>query len=248
MGIEAGGEGGGRPRKPFVREGAVDRAAVAVDHVQRGAVIAPDRCRWLRRSGPTPTQPGSSRRRRRGSARRRRTRFGQGGEFHGGDLLLKDACAAPTGGLMRIFRVVWLAAQGSRYWSRSYSPNYDLVADMDGRLVRVWRSKPRHSFGSAAWGRERLHPRRKPELERRYQEARREELRYLFVLVRDGRRFHPIESFGGGRGLRLGGPKYAAFEVEPGDPIPKDRISDRLYNRRSQPPRGMSERPKEEAL
>jgi hypothetical protein len=44
---------------------------------------------------------------------------------------------------------------------------------------------------------------------------------YLFVLVRDGGRwFIPSTHFGGGRGLRLGGPKYAEFEVEQGDPIP----------------------------
>jgi len=44
---------------------------------------------------------------------------------------------------------------------------------------------------------------------------------YLFVLVGDGRRwFIPSDRVGGGTGLRLGGPKYADFEVESGDPIP----------------------------
>jgi hypothetical protein len=44
---------------------------------------------------------------------------------------------------------------------------------------------------------------------------------YLFVLVGDGRRwFVPAQAFGGGRGIRLGGPKYAEYEVERGDPIP----------------------------
>ena len=44
---------------------------------------------------------------------------------------------------------------------------------------------------------------------------------YLFVLVGDGRRwFIPAERIEGGCGLRLGGPKYAEFEVERGDPIP----------------------------
>jgi hypothetical protein len=44
---------------------------------------------------------------------------------------------------------------------------------------------------------------------------------YLFVLVGDGRRwFIPSEHVAGGTGLRLGGPKYAEFEVESGDPIP----------------------------
>jgi hypothetical protein len=44
---------------------------------------------------------------------------------------------------------------------------------------------------------------------------------YLFVLVGDGRRwFIPAERVEGGTALRLGGPKYAEFEVERGDPIP----------------------------
>jgi hypothetical protein len=45
---------------------------------------------------------------------------------------------------------------------------------------------------------------------------------FLFVLVADGRRwFIPSERVEGGSGLRLGGPKYAEFEVERGDPIPQ---------------------------
>ena len=48
---------------------------------------------------------------------------------------------------------------------------------------------------------------------------------YLFVLVGDGRRwFIPAAHFGGGVSLRLGGPKYERFEVEPGDPIPRGRV------------------------
>ena len=44
---------------------------------------------------------------------------------------------------------------------------------------------------------------------------------YLFVLVADGRQWYiPAPRIEGGRGLTLGGPKYAEFEVERGDPIP----------------------------
>jgi len=44
---------------------------------------------------------------------------------------------------------------------------------------------------------------------------------YLFVLVGDGRRwFIPANRIEALSGLRLGGPKYAEFEVERGDPIP----------------------------
>jgi hypothetical protein len=46
------------------------------------------------------------------------------------------------------------------------------------------------------------------------------------VLVGDGRQgFIPARCVGGGRGIRLGGPKYAEFEVERGDPIPAERHS-----------------------
>jgi hypothetical protein len=44
---------------------------------------------------------------------------------------------------------------------------------------------------------------------------------YLFVVVGDGRRwFIPADRVDGVSGLLLGGPKYAEFEVEQGDPIP----------------------------
>ena len=43
---------------------------------------------------------------------------------------------------------------------------------------------------------------------------------YLFVLVGDGRQwFIPAEDVEGGKGLLLGGPKYARFEVQRGRPI-----------------------------
>jgi hypothetical protein len=43
---------------------------------------------------------------------------------------------------------------------------------------------------------------------------------YLFVHVGDGRRwFIPASELGGGSALALGGPKYAEFEVAPGEPL-----------------------------
>jgi hypothetical protein len=40
---------------------------------------------------------------------------------------------------------------------------------------------------------------------------------YLFVLVADGRKwFIPAPNVGGRSGIRLGGPKYASFEVDSG--------------------------------
>jgi len=43
---------------------------------------------------------------------------------------------------------------------------------------------------------------------------------WLFVLVGDGRRwFIPASAVEGGSSLLLGGPKYAAYEVESGRPL-----------------------------
>jgi hypothetical protein len=46
----------------------------------------------------------------------------------------------------------------------------------------------------------------------------------LFVHVADGRRwFIPADAIGGGCGIRLGGPKYADFEVDRGRPLVVNR-------------------------
>ncbi len=43
----------------------------------------------------------------------------------------------------------------------------------------------------------------------------------VFAHVGDGRRWHiPVRALDGGSAITLGGPKYADFEVEPGDPLP----------------------------
>jgi hypothetical protein len=43
---------------------------------------------------------------------------------------------------------------------------------------------------------------------------------WLFVPAADGRRwFIPSQAIAATSGLRLGGPKYAAYEVEPGRPL-----------------------------
>jgi hypothetical protein len=98
--------------------------------------------------------------------------------------------------------------------------HWDLMAELDGRAIRVqvkttrsrrlgrWEVRVSTSGGNQSWNRivKLLDPSR---------------FDYLFVLVGDGRRwFIPSEHVGGGTGLRLGGPKYAEFEVESGDPIP----------------------------
>ncbi len=44
---------------------------------------------------------------------------------------------------------------------------------------------------------------------------------YLFVVVGDGRRwFIPADRVDAGNIVRLGGPNYADWEIEPGTPLP----------------------------
>ena len=44
---------------------------------------------------------------------------------------------------------------------------------------------------------------------------------HVFVHVGDGRRwFIPAFALGGGSGIALGGPKYAEYEVDAGEPLP----------------------------
>jgi hypothetical protein len=122
----------------------------------------------------------------------------------------------------------WLVAQGAHvsipFGHRSH---YDLIADLDGRLVRVQvktsacRYKERWAVtvwtrgGNQSWN----------GLVKRLDLDRFDR---LFVLVADGRQwFIPADRVEGGRGI-LGGPKYAEFEVETGDPIPGCTVEETL--------------------
>src|SRR5215211_1666925 len=115
----------------------------------------------------------------------------------------------------------WLVAEGAQVSIPfGHSPHYDLVAHLNGRLLRVQvktsacRHKRRWAVtlctrgGNQSWS----GLVKKLDLNR---------FDFLFVLAADGRQwFIPANRVGGGRGILLGGPKYAEFEVEPGDPIP----------------------------
>jgi Holliday junction resolvase-like predicted endonuclease len=125
------------------------------------------------------------------------------------------------GDIGELSAIVWLAEKGIPVFKPLFhSPHYDLVADLGGRLIRVevktctvfrkkrWDVSVCTRGGNQSWNglTKRLDP---------------QKCEYLFVLVADGRRwFIPATHFGGGTCLRLGGPKYAEFEVERGDPIP----------------------------
>jgi hypothetical protein len=117
--------------------------------------------------------------------------------------------------------MAWLAGVGA--WVAipvGHSPDYEVIADFDGRLVRVQvkTSTCWHDGrfivavctrgGNQSWN----------GLVKRLDASRCD---YLFVHVGDGRRwFIPTAAVDGATGISLGGPKYAQFEVEPGDPLP----------------------------
>jgi hypothetical protein len=99
------------------------------------------------------------------------------------------------------------------------SPDIDLVAEIDERLVRVqvktcglkrngrWEVALCTRGGNRSWS----------GVVKRFSSAR---VDFLFVHVADGRRwFIPAEAVSGGTAIILGGPKYATFEVEPGRPF-----------------------------
>jgi hypothetical protein len=114
----------------------------------------------------------------------------------------------------------WLGSRGYPVWYPvGHSPDVDVVARIDGRLVDV-QVKTSTVFvrgrfdatlctrgGNRSWS----------GLVKRFSAERCD---WLFVLVADGRRwFIPASEVEGGSGILLGGPKYAACEVEPGRPF-----------------------------
>jgi hypothetical protein len=113
--------------------------------------------------------------------------------------------------------IEWLAGAGARVAVPLFvDPDYDLIADFGDRLVRVqvktstaWRNG-RYELtlatrgGNQSWN----------GLVKRFSRARCDA---VFAHVGDGRRWYiPVEAIDGRSGIRLGGPKYAAYEVEPG--------------------------------
>lgn len=106
------------------------------------------------------------------------------------------------------------------YWPVGHAPNADLVADDGERLLRVqvktstqyrdrrWCVTICTRGGNRSWS----------GLVKTFSASRCD---WLFVLVGDGRRwFIPASQVEGGCAVVLGGPKYAAYEVDPGTPLP----------------------------
>lgn len=116
--------------------------------------------------------------------------------------------------------VSWLWSKGAYVFVPfGHSPDYDLVADFGEGALRVevktatsWRNNRWEVMvatrgGNQSWsGTAKL--------------FRPSRCDYLFVLVGDGRQwFIPTSEISATSGLLLGGPKYAAFEVDRGAPI-----------------------------
>jgi hypothetical protein len=118
--------------------------------------------------------------------------------------------------------IQWLAFKGAIVCKPLFhSPDFDLVAEMAGRVVRIEvktsaRRTPTGNWdvaictrgGNQSWN----------GLTKRFDPDRCD---YLFVHVGDGRRwFIPAARVEGTRGIALGCAKYRDFEIEPGPPLP----------------------------
>ena len=114
----------------------------------------------------------------------------------------------------------WLVATGAIVCKPLFeNPDYDLVADFGDRLVRVqvksstywrngrWEVMLATRGGNQSWSRvvKSLDPTR---------------CDWLFVHAGDGRRWYiPLRALGGRSHIVLGGPKYAEYEVQSGEPL-----------------------------
>jgi len=129
------------------------------------------------------------------------------------------------GDLGELSAMNWLAYKGAVVWLPfGHSPDIDLIAQLGDFLLRIqvktttlrvttsaagerWATALATNGGNQSWSgvSKTFDPRT---------------VDFLFVLVGDGRRwFIPSSAVEGRRSVRLGGPRYSEFEVEPGDPI-----------------------------
>jgi Holliday junction resolvase-like predicted endonuclease len=120
--------------------------------------------------------------------------------------------------------IQWLTTQGAIVSKPLFhSPDYDLVAEMDGRLVRIevktcnaltpignWAVAICTRGGNQSWS----------GMTKRFDNNRCD---FVFAHVGDGRRWLiPAARIEGTTAIVLGGRKYAQFEIEPGPPLPTE--------------------------
>jgi hypothetical protein len=125
------------------------------------------------------------------------------------------------GDLGELSAMEWFASKGALICVPvGHSPDFDFVAVTGGRLLRVqvktciafrnnrWPVVVCTRGGNQSW----------TGLVKRFDSA---QCDYLFAVVGNGRRWCiPSTALEGGTRISLGGPKYAAFEVERGPPLP----------------------------
>jgi hypothetical protein len=119
----------------------------------------------------------------------------------------------------------WLASKGALVWvPLGHSPDVDLIAEFDGRLLRVQVKtstyRLRTTDGHGRWGVSISTNGGNQSWTGTAKCFNPSHVDYLFVLVGDGRRwFIPAALVEAARRLSLGGTKYSEFEVERGQPI-----------------------------
>jgi Holliday junction resolvase-like predicted endonuclease len=115
----------------------------------------------------------------------------------------------------------WLTRAGAVVaFPLTHSPDWDIIAETDGRLLRVqvktctqryrrgWAVALCTRGGNRSWN----------GIAKRLDASRCD---YVFVLVADGRRwFIPATALGGGTAIVVGNAKYREFEIERGQPLP----------------------------
>jgi Holliday junction resolvase-like predicted endonuclease len=120
--------------------------------------------------------------------------------------------------------IEWLTSIGALVAKPLFhSPDYDVIAEIEGRLVRIevktctrrtpygrWEAQLCTHGGNQSWtGTAKLFDPRRCD--------------YVFVHVGDGRRwFLPTSALQVARSVCLGGKKYAGFEIASGAPLPAE--------------------------
>jgi hypothetical protein len=124
------------------------------------------------------------------------------------------------GDLGELSAMEWLASKGAHiYVPVGHSPDVDLIAEIDGVILRIEVKTTTHQRGDR-WGvliSTRGGNQSWTGVVKYFDKARCD---FLFVQVGDGRRwFIPTGAIDGRSGLMLGGPKYAQYEIERGRPL-----------------------------
>ncbi len=129
------------------------------------------------------------------------------------------------GDLGEVSAIEWLTSVGALVLLPvGHSPHYDLVADANGRLLRV-QVKTSTALGVTSSGEQRfsvslLTCGGNQSWNGVAKGIEADRVDYLFVLTGGGRRwFIPTAMLDAHRTIALGGPKYSEFEIEPGRPI-----------------------------